>query len=190
MRRVCGVLTAFLVSGSLISAAEAQRQVLLTDYCQELKLLSEVTKPGLTVESQAAILARAMQFPKFRQLVKAHGKQYFSASEIDAALLQCQGKRQTQQLDPVHPRSSDPRLSDRAKSDDPDDDALWIVLALLAALAAGIFLIREIRNHRPEKSAPLKPAPKREPDWERNEGTARRAELDELRKSIEDRSRQ
>lgn len=187
MRSVCGVLTAFVVSGSLISAAEAQRRVSLTDYCQELKLLREVTKPGLTVQSQAAILARAMQFPKFRQLVKAHREQNFSAAEIDAALLDCRGKRRTQRPDPLESRSSDPPSSDRR---DPHHAALWIVLALLAAVGAGILLVRETRKHRPEKSAPLKPTPKHEPDWERNERTARRAELDELKKAIEDRSPQ
>ena len=180
MRSVRGVLTAFMVSGSLLSAAEAQGRVALTDYCQELKLLSEVTKPGLTIESQAAILARAMQFPKFRQLVQAHGRQNFSASEINAALLACRENRQ------IRPRD-DPidRLSDRR---DPRDTVLWIVLGLLAAIAvAVIWLVREMRG-RPEKSAPLKTAPKREPDWERNEGTERRVELDELRKAIKDRS--
>ena len=67
--------------------------------------------------------------------------------------------------------------------------AFWIVLALPVAAIAVIWLVEEARN-RPEKSAPLKPTPKHQPDWERNEGTARRAELDELRKVIEDRSRQ
>ena len=67
--------------------------------------------------------------------------------------------------------------------------AFWIVLALPFAAVAVIWMVDEARN-RPEKSAPLKPPPKHEPDWERNEGTARRVELDELRKAIEDRSRQ
>ena len=95
MRKLVGVLGALVVSGSLISVAEAQRRDILTDYCQELQLLSEVMKPGLTARSQAAILARAMQYPKFRQLVKAHGEQHFSAAEIDTALLHCREKRRT-----------------------------------------------------------------------------------------------
>ena len=95
MRKLCGVLAA-LVVGSWVTASEAERRVSLTDYCPELQLLYEVMKPGLTIQSQAAILARAMQYPKFRQLVKAHRDQHFSAQEIDAALLRCREKRRTQ----------------------------------------------------------------------------------------------
>ncbi|MCY4547536.1 MAG: hypothetical protein OXC28_04135 [Defluviicoccus sp.] len=62
-----------------------------------------------------------------------------------------------------------------------------LALALPFAALAVIWLVDAARN-RPEKSAPLKPPPKHDPDWERNEGTARRAELDRLRKAIEDRS--
>ena len=61
--------------------------------------------------------------------------------------------------------------------------------ALLFVGFAAVCLIDEMR-HRPQKSAKLKSPPKHAPDWERNESASRRAELDRLRKAIEDRSRQ
>ena len=64
-----------------------------------------------------------------------------------------------------------------------------VFYALLFAVFAPIWLIDKTRR-RPQKSAKLKPRPKHVPDWERNESASRRAELDRLRKAIEDRSRQ
>ena len=84
--------------------------------------------------------------------------------------------------------SAEPALSGRPPNRTARYPALWIVLALPFAALAVIWLIEEVR-HRPKRSAELKSPPKHDPDWERNEGAARRAELQRLRKAIEDRSR-
>lgn len=179
MRSVYGVLTAFVVSGYLVSASQAEARVSLTDYCQELQLLQEVTKPGLTVESQAAILARAMQFPKFRELVKAHAERNFSVAEIDAAMRACRENRRLPPRDTLDHRPPDRPDSHRA--------VLWIGLALGVTVVAIILLVGALRE-RPEKLVPPKPPPEDDLDWEQEE-EALRAELDELRKDIEDRSK-
>ena len=92
MRKVCGVLAALAI-GSSVSIASAERRVVLTDYCKELQLLHEVTKPGLTARSQAVILVQAMKDRRFRQLVEAHREREFQAWEITAALRACATKR-------------------------------------------------------------------------------------------------
>ena len=214
MRSVCGLLAALEASG-WVTASEAKQRVVLTDYCLELQLLQEVTRPGLTVRSQAAILARAMQHPKFRRLVKAHGDRNFSASEIDAALLHCRENRRTRSagvlwiiallvaailatllgawkivpgiLAEIVGVVLWLFLAGLAGHHFGDPD-LWIVLALPFAALADIWLVAATRD-QPKESAELKPPPKHAPDWERNEGAARREELDRLRKAIEDRAR-
>ena len=175
MRTIIGVLAALSVS-AMLSSAHGERRVVLTDYCPELELLREVTRPGLSVRSQAAILARAMQHPRFRGLVEAHGDQHFSVSEINTALRLCQeGGHQAGQ------HQAGRRWDADGKS------VLWGMLALPVAIVAVLCLI-DARRNRSQKSAKLKSSPRHVPDWERNDTASRRRELRRLRDAIEDRS--